>query len=143
MRIVFDMDNTLVDELGAQLRPGILAVLERLLAEKHVLILWTSSVAERARAILQDHDLERFFSAFRFREDYDPDNAGKPKDIREVQGDLLVDDDPRQIQYMKTIGKRGFLISAYRQGGKPNPQELERLSAEIAKAGRWYRRILG
>ncbi|MEE8436563.1 MAG: DUF705 domain-containing protein [bacterium] len=143
MRIVFDMDNTLVDELGATLRPGIVELLERLKAEKHTLILWTSSAKWRATTILKDHGLSRFFSETRFRENYDPDNTGRPKDIREVKGDILIDDDPKLIAYLKTIGKPGFLISAFRQGVTPDPEELHRLYQAIAKAGRWWRKILG
>ena len=30
MKIVFDMDNTLFDELGQQVRPGVVKLLERL-----------------------------------------------------------------------------------------------------------------
>lgn len=143
MRIVFDMDNTLVDELGATLRPGIVGLLERLKAEKHTLILWTSSAKWRAITILKDHGLSRFFSEMRFRENYDPNNTGKPKDIREVKGDILIDDDPKLIAYLKTIGKPGFLISAFRQGLDPDPEELQRLHRAIAKAGSWWRKMLG
>lgn len=143
MRIVFDMDNTLVDELGATLRPGIVGLLERLKAEKHTLILWTSSAKWRATTILKDHGLSRFFSEMRFRENYDPNNTGKPKDIREVKGDILIDDDPKLIAYLKTIGKPGFLISAFRQGLDPDPEELQRLHRAIAKAGSWWRKMLG
>lgn len=143
MRIVFDMDNTLVDELGATVRPGIVALLERLKAEKHTLILWTSSAEWRADAILKDHGLKRFFSEIRCREHYDPENTGKPKDIREVNGDILIDDDPKLIDYLKTIRKPGFLISAFRQGLTPDPEELQRLYQAIARAGSWWRKITG
>ena len=39
MTIIFDMDNTLVDEFGATVRPGMRALLNRLKKENHVLIL--------------------------------------------------------------------------------------------------------
>ena len=55
MIIVFDMDNTLTDELGATLRSGIIVFLERLKKEKHELKLWTNSKKERALSILNDH----------------------------------------------------------------------------------------
>ena len=115
MLIVFDMDNTLVDELGSSKRPGIDALLSRLLSEKHTLYLWTSSTRDRAMSILRDHDLKKYFSKFIYRENYDPDNKGLNKDIRMVDGELLVDDDPKQIKYMNTIGRKGVLVTSYRQ----------------------------
>ncbi len=39
MRIVFDLDNTLVDEQGKKLRPGAKNLLENLKKDKHTLIL--------------------------------------------------------------------------------------------------------
>jgi hypothetical protein len=38
MKIAFDMDNTIADELGATVRPGIIAFLETL-SQKHELVL--------------------------------------------------------------------------------------------------------
>jgi len=42
MKIAIDMDNTIIDELGSTLRPGIINFLEEL-AARHELILWTNS----------------------------------------------------------------------------------------------------
>ncbi|HEX3047420.1 MAG TPA: NIF family HAD-type phosphatase, partial [Bacillota bacterium] len=97
MNIVMDMDNTLTDEFGSSVRPGIINFLETLKRDGHVLILWTNSTKERAVTILKDHRLHFYFSRFIFREDYDPQNIGLPKDIRKVEGDLLIDDDPDEI----------------------------------------------
>lgn len=55
VKIVFDMDNTLFDELGRWPRPGIRELLERLRKDGHTLALWTSSTAMRARSLLADH----------------------------------------------------------------------------------------
>jgi hypothetical protein len=40
MKIVFDMDNTLADEQGATLRPGIKELLSDPQKRKHSLVLW-------------------------------------------------------------------------------------------------------
>ena len=118
MNIVFDMDNTLADEVGATKRPGIDQLLAKLQSEGHTLSLWTNSTRERARTILRDHDLMRYFNSSIFREDYDPDSKGIGKDIRTINGDLLVDDDPKQIEYVKSIKKKGVLVKAYRKDMK-------------------------
>ena len=84
--------------------------------------------------------MKRFFSGFTFREDYDPDNEGKPKDIREVDGNFLVDDDPKQIDFVRSVGKHGFLITDYWKESLANPAELEKLHKAIQKArGFWGR----
>ncbi len=131
MKIVFDMDCTLTDGWGTVVRPGMVELLQRLKTEGHDLVVWTSSPRDRARRVLADLKLETFFGGFTFREDYDPDNEGKPKDIRKVGGDFLVDDDPKQIDFVKSIGKRGFLITDYWKESTPNPAELEKLHKAI------------
>ena len=83
MVIVFDMDDTLADEFGSALRPGIRELLERLRGDGHTLVLWTNSRRTRARDILRLHDLNRYFSSFVFREDYDPLEKGFRKDSGE------------------------------------------------------------
>ncbi len=133
MTIVFDMDNTLVDEFGATVRPGIVELLTRLKKEGHTLVLWTNSRRDRARQIILDHNLRRFFSAFVFREDYDPEEKGVRKDIRRVRGDVLVDDDPEEIRYMRQIGKKGVLVSSYRKGMKPDKSEIDGVYKNLGK----------
>ncbi len=127
MTIVFDLDNTLVDEFGAGTRPGIVELLEKLRADGHRLALWTNSRRERAREILGIHDLRRHFAAIVCREDYDPLGAGMRKDIRRMRGDLLVDDDPEEITYQKGIGKKGYLLKPFRKGRTPDARELQDL----------------
>ena len=136
MTIVFDMDNTLVDEFGATVRPGIKALLYRLKKEKHVLVLWTNSTRNRALTILNDHDLRQFFNSLIFRENYDPQNRGLNKDIRKVKGDMLVDDDPVEISYVKSIKKKGFEITPFRKGNSPDKRELAKLYSIIKSSGR-------
>ena len=131
MNIVFDMDNTLADEFGKEVRPGILDLLQGLRDQGHVLVLWTSSTRQRARIILREHDLDRFFARFVYREDYDPQNEGLVKDIRQVDGDVLVDDDPKQVNFANSIGKRGVLITAYRGGEEPDPDGLKNVRKKI------------
>ena len=124
MTIVFDMDNTLTDEFGSTLRPGIVSLLKRLETEGHTLKLWTNSKRNRAVEILRTHVLMSFFVECVYRENYDPQELGLSKDIRKIKGDLLIDDDPNEIEYMKKIGRKGFLISSYRKGKPSDQSEL-------------------
>jgi phosphoglycolate phosphatase-like HAD superfamily hydrolase len=141
MIIVFDMDNTLVDEMGSSLRPGILDLLKKLKADNHELKLWTNSKRDRANSILQEHKLKSYFTNFVFREDYDPEEKGNRKDIRNVKGDYLIDDDPREIQYVKSIGKDGFLISSFRKGSKVKENELNEIYKLIQKNSGFFNKF--
>lgn len=131
MNIVFDMDNTLTDEFGASTRPGIYELLDKLQKEGHILILWTSSTKERALYILKENKLYHYFRKFVFREDYDTNNQGIHKDIRKVNGDILIDDDPDEINYMQEINKKGIQISAYRKNKQLEANELVELYKKI------------
>jgi HAD superfamily phosphatase (TIGR01681 family) len=127
MNIVFDMDNTLTDEFGSSVRPGMIQLLDKLKKEGHVLMLWTNSVKSRAVDILLEHGLRKYFTKFIFREDYDPKNQGARKDIRKINGDVLVDDDPAEIEFMKKINKRGVLVPSFRKGKSVDKSDIERI----------------
>jgi hydroxymethylpyrimidine pyrophosphatase-like HAD family hydrolase len=143
MHIVFDMDNTLSDELGQTARPGILELLEKLKNDGHTLSLWTSSTRKRALAILYDLGLREYFSTCVFREDYDLENTDTLKDIRQVNGDCLIDDDPKQVDFAKSIGKRGYLMKPYRAGGRANHKEIDDLDRFIRRASGFLGVFLG
>jgi len=130
VRIAVDLDNTLVDELGKSTRPGIRNLLIRLQADGHTLILFTQSTKERARIILRDHKLEELFVEFLFREDWDPANQNPPKDLRLARADALIDDDPKHIEFARSLGKRGILVSRYR-GERTNPAEVEQIARAL------------
>lgn len=134
MILIFDMDNTLTDDFGGSVRPGITELLERLVDEGHTLILWTNSTTDRASDILKKHDLKRYFETFIYREDYAQDQKRVPKDIRTINGDFIIDDDPMQIDYNKSTGKNGFLISSYRGGNTTDAKELKQLYKSIHKS---------
>ncbi|MEQ8173968.1 MAG: NIF family HAD-type phosphatase [Syntrophomonadaceae bacterium] len=141
--VVFDMDNTLVDELGSKVRPGMLDLLTRLNEDGHTLILWTSSKRQRAQTILHFHRLDSFFTNFVYREDYDPKEEWVRKDIRMVNGDVLIDDDPNEIDFTIGINKAGFLISAFRQGKNPPLEELEEIYRFIRKKSGFFGKLWG
>jgi FMN phosphatase YigB (HAD superfamily) len=143
VRIVFDLDNTLVDSFGASVRPGIVTVLERLRKDGHTLLLWTNSRRERALDILRTHDLARHFASCIFREDYDPDERDVPKDLRRVRGDFLVEDDPRAVTFARSTGKRAYLVKPYKRGAPADREELARLLAEISKPRGFLSGLLG
>lgn len=113
MHIYFDLDHTLVDEGGTSVRPGMREVLEELKGMGHILSLWTASTEDRAVEILERLTLKSYFTHFVFRDDYDPNSEGFPKDIRYLDGDLLIDDTPSHIECVRSIGKRGILVPAY------------------------------
>ena len=141
MNIIFDMDNTLTDELGATVRPGIINLLKKLQQDKHTLILWTNSNKERALYILADHNLTRYFTRFIFRENYDPENKNVLKDIREVNGDIIIDDDRNEIRFNRKNGKKGILIKPYRKGKSMEEGELDDIYKQIKKKGSFFKRI--
>ena len=134
MVVVFDMDNTLVDAFGSMVRPGIVGLLGRLQKDGHTLVLWTNSRRDRAIEILRLHDLRRHFKACICREDYDPNEQDIPKDIRRIKGDILVDDDPEAIAYVRSTGRKGFLIRPYRKGAAADPKELAGLYEAVRRA---------
>lgn len=127
MRIAVDLDNTLVDEFGKRVRPGIVNVLARLKAEGHTLILFTQSTRERARIILRDHGLEAHFAEFLYREDWDRENVNPPKNLLLCKADALIDDDPQHVQAARELGKIGVLVASYRGGSRIDPKETERI----------------
>ena len=143
MVIVFDMDNTLTDDFGQQVRPGMNALLNRLQKDGFKLILWTNSTEERAKIILNENRLSGYFSTCIFREGYDPDRQGQPKDIRKVKGDFLVDDDPKQIEFVQSVGRKGFLISPFRNGQKPDDSEINKLHRAIVAANKAGKKRFG
>jgi hydroxymethylpyrimidine pyrophosphatase-like HAD family hydrolase len=132
MKIVFDMDNTLTDDFGKEVRPGIVKLLSRLKKEGFSMVLWTSSTKGRAREILSNHKLSQYFSEFIFREDYDPKRENLPKDIRTIKGDFLVDDDPRQIKFLNSFNIACFQITPFRAGRSTDQTELDKRGGRLA-----------
>lgn len=146
MIVVFDMDNTLTDDLGQRVRPGIVRMLDRLAADGFILALWTQSTRLRARAILDHHDLTRHFATFVFREDYDPENQNVRKDIRRIDGGFLIDDDPDHVRHVKGLGLDGFVVRSFRGRPDMDRRELDAAYTAIRRARRrlrwwgWLRR---
>jgi len=137
MIIVFDLDNTIIDEFGSSVRPGIIDLLDKLKKDNHNLILWTNSKKERATIILRELSLNKYFDQLIFREDYDPNNEGIRKDIRKISGDVLIDDDPKEVNYLKSLNEYGLLISPFRKGLRVyNSRELEFIYKNIKKIKR-------
>jgi len=137
--IVFDLDNTLVDEFGATLRPGMTALLARLRDDGHALVLWTNSRRARAAEILRLHGLRQHFATCIFREDYDPEERGLSKDIRKVKGDVLIDDDPDLCEHVRSLGRRALQIVPYRKGRLAGTDEIRKLYRSIKTMSRGKR----
>ena len=126
MKIAIDMDNTIIDELGSSLRPGIINFLETI-SKGHELILWTNSKRIRTIEILDHFDIRKYFKKIISRENYDPDEKGLRKDIGEYDCDIIIDDDREEVEYNKSKGKIGILVQTYRKDKKMNEKELEEI----------------
>jgi TFIIF-interacting CTD phosphatase-like protein len=126
MKIAIDMDNTIIDEFGSTLRPGILDFLEEI-STRHELILWTNSKRIRAMEIIDHFDIRKYFTKIISRENYDPQEIGLSKDISQYGYDILIDDDPEEIKYNESRGKKAILVDTYRQNKKVNENEFEEI----------------
>jgi phosphoglycolate phosphatase-like HAD superfamily hydrolase len=126
MKIAIDMDNTIIDELGSTLRPGIIKFLDRI-SMKHEIILWTNSKRIRATEIIDYFDLRKYFTKIISRENYDPKDEGLKKDIIKYGYDILIDDDIEEIEFNINNGKIGILVESYRKNKKLYENELEEI----------------
>jgi phosphoglycolate phosphatase-like HAD superfamily hydrolase len=126
MKIAIDMDNTIIDELGSTLRPGIINFLEEV-SVRNELILWTNSKRIRAMEILDYFNLRKYFTKIISRENYDPEEKGIRKDIGKYGYDIIIDDDPEEVEYNIKIGKVGILVESYRRNKKIEENEMEKI----------------
>ena len=126
MKIALDMDNTIIDELGHTLRPGIINFLEKI-SKNHELILWTNSKRIRTMEILEHFNIRKYFIKIISRENYDPEENGNRKDIIEYNYDIIIDDDIEEIDYNIKKGRIGILVETYRKGKIMDENELEKI----------------
>ena len=128
MHIYFDLDNTIIDETGDNVRPGMHELLTSFKRHGVKLSIWTASVRDRAEPILSNLRLKDYFTDFVYRDDYDPDagyGRAKPKDIRFGDGDMLIDDSYNHVEFVKSIGRQGFRITPYISYINPDPDPIE------------------
>jgi hypothetical protein len=132
-RIVLDLDGTLVDGNG-KLLPGAKAFVTGLKASGRELILWTHSTEGRASAILSETGLRRYFDTVVTRETYEPTGTNPTafKDIRRVNGDVLVDD---VAATNPAYAKAGVKVVAPSVGGtiRISPKEMMKLTDELVR----------
>jgi len=122
-----------IDEFGSATRPSIIEFLDNLKNKNLNMYLWTNSTKTRAKEILFYHKLYQYFVKFIYRKDYDPLNKGIHKDIRKICGELLIDDDPSEIEFVKKIGCKGYLIKPYRKSSKVKFSDYNKEYDEILK----------
>ena len=138
MKIVIDMDNTLTDLNGKHVRPGIETLLQMLINDRHTLVIWTNSPRARAMDILRENQLVTYFSQFIYREDYDPSNRGLHKDIGKIGADLIIDDDPAEIDFNRKKKKRGILVRSFMSAStKMEPDEYKKIYSQVKKRKIW------
>jgi predicted HAD superfamily phosphohydrolase YqeG len=126
VKIALDMDNTIIDELGSTLRPGIKNFLKKI-SLKHELILWTNSRRLRTMEILEYFDIRKYFVKIISRENYDPEEKVNKKVIGKYNYDIIIDDDVEEIAYNKNKGKIGILVEPYRKNKTMNENEFEEI----------------
>jgi len=141
MKIAVDMDNTIFDDFGRAIRPGMLTLLGKLKDDGHELVLWTSSSRPRALQILAWHDCARYFSALYCREDYDPENRGAIKDLRRIGADAIIDDDPKHCQAATDCGRIGILVASFRGGEDAWVDDLDAVYQRLCRQRNWFVRL--
>ncbi len=104
MHIYFDLDNTLIDELGQTVRPGMFELLDSFKANNLQLSIWTASTKERAEPIIHELGLANYFTAFVYREDWWGDAT---------LGGTQPDDSPRHCKFVESIGLKAFRIEPF------------------------------
>ena len=130
MYIYFDLDNTLIDELGQTVRPGMFELLDSFKANNVSMAIWTASVRKRSKPILDNLNLSHYFSDVVYRDDYDPEatfGSSSPKRIDALGGDILVDDSQFQCDYVNSVGKIGFKVTPFFSYVDNDLEELEEL----------------
>ncbi|MDR2783247.1 MAG: HAD family hydrolase [Treponema sp.] len=131
MKIAIDMDNTIIDELGSTLRPGIINFLE-IISTRHELILWTNSKRMRTMEILDYFNLRKYFQKkIITRENYDAEEKGIKKNIEKYNYDIIIDDDAEEIEYNKNNGKIGVLVESYRKNKTIDENEMKKNNRKI------------
>ena len=126
MKIAIDMDNTIIDEFGSTLRPGIIDFLEKI-SKNNELILWTNSKRIRTLEIIEYFNLRKYFNKIITRENYDPNENNLRKNIKEYDYDIIIDDDKEEIEYNENNGKIGILIEPFRKNKKMEENELNNI----------------
>jgi len=113
MRIAFDLDQTLVGFVGGKLmlRPGIIKVLHNLRQQGHTLILWTYANRDWWRHVRAVFPALLYYFGEVFTREEMPGvittGRGFPepvKDIRLINADVLVDNDPAHHAWARRHG---------------------------------------
>ena len=58
-----------------------------------------------------------------------------------MSGDVLVDDDPEEIAYVKSLGKMGVFIRPFRKGSTANIDEISHIYYTIVRSKKRFRRL--
>ena len=58
-----------------------------------------------------------------------------------MNADVLIDDDPEEIAYVKSLGKMGVFILPFRKGSTANIDEISHIYNAIVRSKRRFRRL--
>lgn len=126
MNIVFTLSKTLTDEKLTRLRPGLVVFLERLKKENHNLILWANQNKTETISFLITKKIKKYFSKLITKEDFNPEEEPNPiKNIKIINGDVLIDNDPTQMRFGKKYGYPVILISKFGENTEEDISEKD------------------
>lgn len=127
-KIAIDLDNTIVNTSGSEIRDGMKEILKSLSAE-HEVILWTNAPKSRVYQVVFENfrEIRPFFSRIICRETYDPEGLNLPKDLRLYGLDLLIDDDPDEISFNLKNGKAAFLVRPFHRNSRKDRMNVTSL----------------
>jgi long-chain acyl-CoA synthetase len=115
---VFDVDGTLIDSLtGTSLRPGALALLERLKGTGAAVLLWSAGGADYARQRALSAGIDHLIDSYHDKDGRDADGRYLTAHvIAEIDGVVFVDDRPGDMP----LGADVIAVSPYLT---PNPRD--------------------
>ncbi len=115
---MFDVDGTLVDSLtGTSLRPGALALLERLKSAGATVLLWSAGGADYARQRAATAGIDHLVDSYHDKDGRDADGRYSTAHVlAEIDGVVFVDDRPDDMP----LGADVIAVSPYLA---PNPRD--------------------
>jgi len=150
-KVVFNLNDTLIDVSTLKLKPNAIELLQALKNQGKEIALWTHSPKSRVQAIFDKNpELKNHFDindkySVQVREDYAIGEYGNVlptdtlKPIKDIKGDVLVDNNPNQIYMQIKTGNVGLMADSLSDikhslsGDLGNKVESTRVSFEVPR----------